>query len=380
MRMIVGVPAVNRGPVLDRARRLGAPVMVSANALFARGRDRHGVRARPSFRTSSLPLLDGIDAHLDSAGFVAMAINNGFEWTVRQYVALAAAYPWRWFASMDACVEREVAPDRSVVRDRMAWTVRLNHDCRAEARRAGVLDRFMPVVQGARASDYLRCLDRMGWAATGRLIGVGSMCRRHVRGIDGVLSCVEALHQELGHDPALLHLFGVKGEAAVALRGHPRVASYDSQAYGSRARGMAMAAGAAQRRRQGDLFGGRGPAKPETLVADVMESWVRRQAAGLARKGRGEAAGASLPVLGACPPEAPAPAWAELSDAVRGPVASCRASDWERAMEKAREEIRELLMEGEVEWTDLHDLAAAQWAAMAMDDADEDAAAGGALL
>jgi hypothetical protein len=44
-----------------------------------------------------------------------MARYGGFPWTTSDYLALAASFPFRWFASMDYCVEPEIARDREEV-------------------------------------------------------------------------------------------------------------------------------------------------------------------------------------------------------------------------------------------------------------------------
>lgn len=324
--MILGLPGVGRAALLGRAATLRAPVLVSANALAIRRPDRHGTPTFAGFRTAGLSSLDGLEAHLDSAGFVAMVHYRGFDWSVAQYVALGAAYPWRWFAAMDACVEQEIAPQRSIVQDRISWTIALNIACRREARAQGCLDRLMPVIQGARPHDYLRCLDGMPWAADGAILGVGSMCRRAMRGPDGVLAAIEAIDRALGAAPARLHLFGVKSDAAEALRGHPRIASADSQAYGVRARRLAMELGCS---------------KSEAFVADVMDSWYRRQRSRLEQPGRTPITSVELALGDPLP---------------RDPI--------EAAMEEAREEMRRLMEAGEIEWSDLTDGRVAEWALM----------------
>jgi hypothetical protein len=123
----------------EAACRLGAPVLVSANAL-RRGDGR-------GFRTPPAGLFSGVPVALDSAGFVALNRYGGFPWTVPEYVALAASYPWDWWARMDLCCEPEVARDRGEVRRRIAGTVRLLGECRVEAVRQGIAPP-MPVLQG----------------------------------------------------------------------------------------------------------------------------------------------------------------------------------------------------------------------------------------
>ena len=345
VEMILGLPHARRGALLDRARALGATVLVSANAFAIRRKDDLGLPRFEGFDPRSLANLAGVPACLDSAGFVAMTTYGGFDWTVEQYVAFAAAHPWRWFASMDACVEPEIAPDRDEVLNRIAWTVALNMACAQEAERRGIADRLLPVIQGARPEDYVCCLDRMGWAADQTRIGVGSMCRRATGGLDGVLACVEAIDRALSSCPARLHLFGVKSDAAEALRGHPRVESADSQAYGVQARQIALEANLG-RVRAPDLFGHTSApvSKSDAFVAQTMEQWWRRQDARLRRPGRRTEATAALVLDGG------------RRDAVPPDLAA--------RLDEAREEMRALVEQGEMEWTDLHEQAVWEWAFM----------------
>jgi hypothetical protein len=341
MRMILGLDGVTRGPMLEQARALGAAVLISANSLAQRGPDGSGGQRFVGFRTTALPLLDGIEAYLDSAGFVAMVRYGGYEWAVRQYVALAAAYRWVWFASMDACVEPEVAPNRDLVQQRIAWTVALYRECRREAEAQGCADRLLPVIQGARPEDYTRCLDMMPGAAERPLIGVGSMCRRATGGPEGVVASVDAIDRQLGPDPTRLHLFGVKSDAAEALRGHPRIASVDSQAYGVRARSQALETNRA-RAAQADLLGEQPPvSKSRHYIAGFMGRWYGKQTARLARPGDAPGATGAL----ALPPP-PAP-----------PV-----SVWEARLREALAEMLDLLAGGEMEWSDITPTSVAAWA------------------
>jgi hypothetical protein len=72
-----------------------------------------------------------------------------FSWATGDYLALAASYPFRWFASMDYCVEPEIARHREEVLDRISRTIRANFDCRSGARDLGIEHRLMPVIQEA---------------------------------------------------------------------------------------------------------------------------------------------------------------------------------------------------------------------------------------
>lgn len=326
---LLGLPALAEGALWATARRLGAPALVSANALSLwTPRDRRGLRRWRGFDRSRLHLVAEHPVALDSGGFVAAVRYRGFPWTVRAYLDLCAAAPWAWFASMDLCVEPEVAADRDEVLDRISGTVRLNRDCLREARLRGIADRFVPVIQGWRVDDYLRCLDLMPDLDEFPIVGVGSMCRRHVEGPTGVLQVVHELDQALGDSPARLHLFGLKSQGMEAVRAHPRVWGFDSQAYGVAARQDARKARAS---------------KSNAYLAAVMERWCERQRERLARPGFCFRA-PLLPAIGERPPP--------TDDQI------------ETRLAEAREELRELHEAGEVEWTDLSPLRLLEWIAL----------------
>jgi hypothetical protein len=329
LEFLLGLPYL-RGPLLARARELGAPVLVSANS-FSRWKDQGYWREWRGFRVPSPEVFAWLPVHLDSAGFVAAAKYRGWPWAVENYLDLCAAAPWRWFASMDWCVEPEVAADEDTVLDRISGTVRLNVQCLNAARERGIQDRLMPVIQGWEPDHYLRCLDRLSGVLGGyQLVGVGSMCRRHVEGVRGVLQVVDALDRAA---PAGMrfHLFGLKSQAAGELRGHPRIASVDSQAYGVRARQLAIEAQCS---------------KSEAFVADVMASWYRQQADRLTTAGY--AFRHPTPLL----PFDPRPC-----DGI------------EKRIALHREHLRMLHESGEIDWQDVNPLHA--YYALADDDDDE---------
>lgn len=238
----VGIPASFRR-FAAIARELAAPVLISANAL-RRAR-------RPGFMLPRASTFAGLDVALDSAGFVAMFRYGGYPWSVAEYVRLAAAGPWRWWASMDYCCEPEIARDRAEVRRRQVETVARLAECRAEAERVGA-SLPMPVLQGWTPDDYARCAELVGELPP--LVGVGSVCRRHLGGPDGLLPVVERLDRVLERGVGL-HLFGVKGRAIELLRGHPRVASVDSMAWDYAARRELREVGATVERRGEKLRG-----------------------------------------------------------------------------------------------------------------------------
>src|SRR6056297_2815812 len=115
MEIRIGLPLTG-GALVREAKAHRLPVLFSANAFVRRNTERDQV----SFRLPKTGAYRGLDAALDSAGFVAMAKYNGYEWTVEQYMKLAAAQDWTWYAQMDCCCEPEVAGDDAERRLRLA--------------------------------------------------------------------------------------------------------------------------------------------------------------------------------------------------------------------------------------------------------------------
>lgn len=323
--IIVGLPHLNEGAILGRARSLQQTALISANGL-SRWSTKRGWREWAGWRTRLLQNARGLSALcLDSAGFVAAARYGGFPWSIADYVALASSYPFRWWASADYCVEAEIARDRGEVIDRLSRTIRANRDCRILAEDYGISDTLMPVIQGRRPEDYERCIDAL-WHSIrpGSPVGVGSMCRREIHGPEGLIAVIDHLDRILPSG-VRLHLFGVKGTALPFLLPFGRrIASIDSQAYGISARRTALR---------------RGVAKTDRLVADHMETWIGAQHARLATRPQQLPQGLSAPTD--CPPSDP----------------------WERAIAQARAEIRDLIESGDLEHDELTVPWVEQWAA-----------------
>ena len=262
---------------------------------------------------------------LDSAGFVATRAYGGFPWSIDAYMDLAEAFPFRRVASLDYCTEHEIAGDREEVLDRVSRTIRANRDCLAQAATRGLLDRFMPVIQGRRREDYERCVDAL-WPVMvpGAVIGVGSMCRREIAGPEGVVAIFEHLDRILP-STVRLHGFGVKGSALPYLTPlAPRIASIDSQAFGGSARREALR---------------RGISKTDALVADHLERWLCVQHARLRE------------------PAAPL----RRTEADAAPAAS--NDPWEIAIAAARSEIRAQIEDGDLEHDEITAGWIEQWAA-----------------
>jgi hypothetical protein len=327
----LGLPYL-RGALLAKARELQAPVLVSANS-FSRWNEVPWGREWAGFKQPPAALIAEMPVYLDSGGFVAAVKYRGWPWAVDSYLNLCAAAPWRWFASMDWCVEPEIARDEATVMDRISGTVRLNILCRLGAAERGIQDRLMPVIQGWEPDHYLRCMDRLSGFLDGvPLVGLGSMCRRHVEGPHGVLQVVDALDRAA--PPGMrFHLFGLKSQAVEELRGHPRIASVDSQAYGVRARRIAI-----EEKRS----------KTEAMVADVMADWYAEQLRRIDRRWLGTRSVNMTLALGSGSPR----------------------NGIESAIRAAEEQMRELHEAGELDWSSVGSGAALEWAFLDQDDED----------
>jgi len=320
IEIILGLPHLADGALLATARRLQAPVLISANCL-SRWRKADGWREWTGWRTATLAHADGLASlDLDSAGYTMMVRYGGLPWSVADYMALAASYPFRRVSSIDYCCEDGVASDREEVLDRISRTIATNHECFTRAGDLGIRDRFMPVLQGRTPDDYVRCLEAIeGMIMPGTVVGIGSMCRRPIHGSEGLVAVVERLSRVLPVG-VKAHAFGVKGDALPYLTPFSRwIASIDSQAFGVAARRDAIQ---------------RGVVKTDRLVAAHMERWYRRQC------GRALAAPITMP---------------EAADHGARPVPN--DDPWERAIADARAQIRELIESGDLD----HDEITASW-------------------
>ena len=182
---------------------LEAPTLISAGSLWD---------AKRRKLRKPVSLLGMRDLALDSAGFSAMTHWGGeYPWTAREYAELAAWLQPTWWAHRDYCVEPELISDEAHRQSRIDATVRSGFECCEVADEMGI-PRPMPVLQGWTPADYLRCAEAM--QPLPQLVGVGSVCRRHMHGPDGLIAIVDAL-STLGVD---LHLFGVKGTALRRIR------------------------------------------------------------------------------------------------------------------------------------------------------------------
>lgn len=311
-RILIGLPYSNEGALSREAQALTAPVLISAGSLWRKGDEPGQPKTcghRKGFATGRAPWTSW-GAALDSAGFTAMML-GGYRWTVAQYVEAvvtncghgALPFPWRWWSAMDFCCENQIAPNREEVRRRMALTVATYAEILQELgawRREGVTDvpDPLPVLQGRTADDYLwsaaalgeaidrehPCICPLGraddcaaeWhrahAGLPALVGLGSVCRRDLRGPEGLLALLPALDAGLPSH-VRLHLFGVKSGALLALRPWwHRIESVDSMAWDSAAREDARAV----YRRTGE-----NPSNNGERRARFMRSWYEAQLTGL---------------------------------------------------------------------------------------------------
>lgn len=276
--MRVGLPEVT-GSLPLAAERLGVPVLVSASRLWDAKRQR--------FREPGRVTWD-LDIALDSAGFTAMKTWGGcYPWSTQAYAELGVSHSWRFWSQPDLCCEPEIAAspaevDRRVGRSaellaetteiaegliqRLCLDLALNHGASEYTGCLKRMNRPMPILQGWHPADYIDSIRRIDGVLGGNwpaLVGIGSVCRRHLRGEAGLIAILKAIDAHLPPH-VTTHLFGVKGSALPAL--WPwlhRIASLDSMAWDF-----------AARRSQND--------RPESMRpidwrAQVMAEWVERQ-------------------------------------------------------------------------------------------------------
>lgn len=269
----LGLPyAAESGALTRAAQELGANTLISMGAFF-----RKGALTAPSLAPWRLKA-----PALDSAGFTAMKL-GGYRWTVAEHVAFVvthgggaqsgAPFPWLWWSAMDYCCEPEIAADRAEIERRIEATVESYRETLAELdwwREEGDTDTPdpLPILQGRTPADYVRCAERLAAVCRdGRLpalVGIGSVCRRSLRGPDGLLAILATLDRALPKG-VRLHLFGVKGVLLDKLGPFAhRVASVDSLAWDFRARKVARA-----------------EKRPNTVAhrAAHMRAWYRQQVA-----------------------------------------------------------------------------------------------------
>lgn len=233
----VGIPQTS-GHLVAEAHRAGLPVLFSANAFAKTSRRPRCIGpvmlpAGANFAGFNLSaarsLPASLDAALDSAGFVAANVYGEYRWGVSAFYDLVVSRNWAWHAAMDFCMEPQVAASKLIRRLRLNATQRGYFECVTEATRRGA-PMPMPVLQGYAPDDYLHCMELLAIQDWPKLVGIGSVCRRHVHGPDGIASVVEALDKVLPPH-VRFHLFGAKTGAILELGDHPRFGGVDSMAF-----------------------------------------------------------------------------------------------------------------------------------------------------
>lgn len=264
--MRVGVPH-SGGSLAFHAFEKNYAVMVSAAAFWN--------REKQKFHMPAATDLSETDFALDSAGFTAVSgwgkkgpqrgMAGIYPWTVGEYLEFASMAGPSWYSQPDLCCEEEVArnPDEvnyriratatlleGMLRTLYAWQNELARTCNSTTV-ANMLRPCVPVIQGRTVDDYKLSMELMlevwsrwePWLAKPALIGIGSMCRRHVHDPEqGLLAILDGVKDYV---PAgsKLHVFGGKGTALNYLSQMDFVASSDSMAFDFSSRMNARKAG-----------------------------------------------------------------------------------------------------------------------------------------
>lgn len=220
MKIRIGIEG-GRRQVLAAARKLNAPILVSANSLWNNDSKKFG----------GFNCYKSFDVALDSGGFVAMKKYGGYRWSVEAYAHLAKAMNPSWWAQMDFCCEPEIAATHGEIVERIKRTAQHLQACQSAAEFIGISDP-MPVLQGWNPQDYCNgpIFDSgFQWPS---LVGVGSVCRRNLAGKEGLLEVIAAIDSAIPRE-VKLHLFGVKSAALEKLQENfpGRIGSADSMAW-----------------------------------------------------------------------------------------------------------------------------------------------------
>jgi hypothetical protein len=275
--MRVGVPHAS-GSLVFHAFESDFPCMVSGSAFWDRKNQR--------FRMPESTDLSECDFALDSSGFTAIknwqskgtqrGIAGIYPWTIAEWLEFATQAGANWYAQPDLCVEPELAGSPEAISYRIratatilegmlqtlyAWQNELARTCNSTVV-ANMLPPPVPVIQGRKVDDYIFSLQLLnevwgrweGWLAPPALVGVGSMCRRHLKDPnEGVFAILEGIKDHLPKG-ARVHAYGVKGQALTDLSQMDFVASADSLAWDFSARMSACKAGVSntmERRKSG---------------------------------------------------------------------------------------------------------------------------------
>lgn len=271
MEILCGIPGTQES-FIQKAEDLDCNLLISANAFWNNKTKKFQGWGRITERS--------VNFALDCGGFVAMAKYGGYRWTIWDYIEFAMEARPMWWSAMDFCCEPEIATNQNTVTKRVRDTVQslaqtLANLIALEREIPNYVTSPIPVLQGWKPQDYVDCihltedsvwsspeaLKEIGVDGWPDLVGLGSVCRRDLHGEDGIIAILNKVDQNLPPN-VKLHLFGVKSQAAQALKDHPRIQSVDSMAWNMAARWEAFKA-----------------KKPKTkeLLTNHMENWVRRQ-------------------------------------------------------------------------------------------------------
>jgi hypothetical protein len=262
LQMRIGLPQ-NCGGLLKYAAEKEYPAMLSAAAFWKRKQRR--------FHMPETSPLEEMDWALDSAGFTAMlqakkkgyqpGLAHLFDWALETYVAFATTSGAAWWSAIDYCCESAISDTQDEIDYRIDMTCTTLHHILERlwgwankladeqgytpTMIANTIRPPVPVLQGRRKEDYLRCAEQTfaiwdrftPWLAQPALVGIGSMCTRDVddpkEGLRAVLQGLEGCLPQ----GAKAHIFGVKGTFLTEVqRDFPWIASVDSMAWDSGAR------------------------------------------------------------------------------------------------------------------------------------------------
>ena len=264
--MRAGIPQKS-GKLAFHAFNEGYLTMVSANAFWSTSKQQFVIPEASDIYETPFAL--------DSAGFVAhllfkqkgrqSGIAGVYPWTYQQYIELAALLRPDWWSQPDMATEDAIAGNQAEIDYRidatatlLEGTLRIVYAWQNELARTESSDFVqnmikppIPILQGRRSSDYKRSLEMLmqvwsrwqPWLAEPTLIGVGSVCRRHLQDPDeGLYAILQGLEGQLPTG-SKVHLFGVKGAALDEVQKLSWVASADSLAWDYSARINALKGG-----------------------------------------------------------------------------------------------------------------------------------------
>ena len=249
--------------------------MVSANALWSEKSRHFRKPSRACWRLLTF---------LDSAGY---SRRSGYPWSIEDYVEFVVRgdgvrpSPWIEWSAMDRFCEPTMI--RSEILGRVDQTADMYGmtldalDYWSEMGPSSVQDP-VPVLQGRRPDDYVRCLDRIeaellraGRTKLPDTIGIGSVSGRK----NGLFLVLKAVHERIPLD-VRIHAFGVKGLQLRLLNELPRRWSIDSMVWDHRARRRLHTKRLALVR-DGDVQAANALTCTTEFRAECMREWVEEQ-------------------------------------------------------------------------------------------------------